>query len=513
MKFQSSMPSKKKGLAHFVEAKCKCCKWGKKYCTSNIIPSKTAGPPEYEVNANAVQAFRELGMGYDSITTFCGNMNMPPPMNKTAYKRTNRKLRTVYKAVADETMSEAAQDTKKKVLGEEAVGVNGSVDIRASFDGTWQRRGYASLNGVVTAMSPQGKCLDVEVLTKDCKACQTWKGNEGSYAYKHWKNEHICPINHEGSASAMEPVGVIAVYKRSIEKHGLRYTTYLGDGDSSSFGKVVESKPHSGVTLKKAECVGHVQKRVGKRLRDIRDKHKGKIIIVKGKNSKGIGGMGKLPEKAINSLQNYYGMAIRSSKDLYSMKKAVAAVVHHCSDAKTPEDRHKYCPQGDESWCGFVRNKGKGKVYKPKISLPAEIRDIVKPVFGHTDLGADELLKKCLHGATQNVNEAINNVIWQKCSKRVFVGRSTLELGVYSAVIHFNKGCSGLLNVFSKLGIRHGKYRTSFLTENTSKKKKERARKMSEKGKKRRKKLRAIRKGWEDKNKENEGTTYGSGAF
>ena len=30
-----------------------------------------------------------------------------------------------------------------------------------SFDGTWQKKGYASLNGVVTTMSSQRKCLDV----------------------------------------------------------------------------------------------------------------------------------------------------------------------------------------------------------------------------------------------------------------------------------------------------------------------------------------------------------------
>ena len=34
------------------------------------------------------------------------------------------------------------------------------VDPLASFDGAWQKRGYASLNGVVTTMSSQGKCLD-----------------------------------------------------------------------------------------------------------------------------------------------------------------------------------------------------------------------------------------------------------------------------------------------------------------------------------------------------------------
>ena len=47
-------------------------------------------------------------------------------------------------------------------------------DISASFDGTWQRRGYASLNGVVSAISiDTGKCLSYDCLTKNCKACET----------------------------------------------------------------------------------------------------------------------------------------------------------------------------------------------------------------------------------------------------------------------------------------------------------------------------------------------------
>lgn len=38
-----------------------------------------------------------------------------------------------------------------------------SKDITAIFDGTWQRRGYTSLNGVVTAIiGINGKCLSIE---------------------------------------------------------------------------------------------------------------------------------------------------------------------------------------------------------------------------------------------------------------------------------------------------------------------------------------------------------------
>ena len=38
----------------------------------------------------------------------------------------------------------------------------GLVNCEVSVDGSWQKRGQSSLNGVVTAMS-DGKCLDVHV--------------------------------------------------------------------------------------------------------------------------------------------------------------------------------------------------------------------------------------------------------------------------------------------------------------------------------------------------------------
>ena len=43
-------------------------------------------------------------------------------------------------------------------------------------------------------------------------------------------------------------------------------------------------------------------------------------------------------------------------------------------------------------------------------------------------------MQKCLHEKTQNNNESRNGLIWKRCPKDVFLGRVTLELGVFSAV-------------------------------------------------------------------------------
>ena len=128
---------------------------------------------------------------------------------------------------------------------------------------------------------------------------------------------------------------------------------------------------------------------------------------------------------------------------------------------------------------------------------------MIKPIF--KDLSSDELLSKCLHGKTQNANESINNIIWQKCPKNNFVQRDTLQCGVNSAVIQFNEGPCGVHDVLKYFSIEPG----CVMTRSSNKRAINRMRnidsKASETGKRRRKKLRSIKKGYMDREKEQEG--------
>ena len=59
-----------------------------------------------------------------------------------------------------------------------------------------------------------------------------------------------------------------AIFLRSAESRNLRYTQYIGDGDSASIKKISEANPYRHeIDIEKLECVGHVQKRCGTRLR------------------------------------------------------------------------------------------------------------------------------------------------------------------------------------------------------------------------------------------------------
>ena len=72
------------------------------------------------------------------------------------------------------------------------------MDIDASFDGTWQKRGHSSLNGIVTAISRDtGKCFDYRVMSKNCSGCRIWKDKEGTAEYNRFSVDHKCSANFE----------------------------------------------------------------------------------------------------------------------------------------------------------------------------------------------------------------------------------------------------------------------------------------------------------------------------
>ncbi|GBM15134.1 hypothetical protein AVEN_242174-1 [Araneus ventricosus] len=359
-----------------------------------------------------------------------------------------------------------------------------SVKCGVLVDDTWQRRGYSSLNGVVSVISIlSGKVTYIEVMSQFCKKCDT---KTSSFALK-----HQC-ANHKGSSENIEAIGAYRIFERSVNSRGLIYSEYFGGGDSKGYDEVKDIYGANSVV--KCEYIGHVQKRVGIHLRNLKNK------------SKKLGGKGKLTDNFINKLQNYYGIAIRANVgNLLQMQSA-----HACSSAKNP--MHKQCPEGSDSWCKNQRAISVGKNYKDSnAGLPKSIMNIIKPTY--MKLCDQKLLEKCFHGKTPNANESFNNVLWTILPKNTFVELQTLSLGSSIAVLLFNDGFSGIIGVLNELGITPGHYTlthySSFDTERivTSKRQCLPATKLS------RKKKRVNRKMKNKKIENKEGVCYKSGDF
>lgn len=422
--------NKSVGLASNLVLKCSNCQENDRTMSSKITKNRL-----YEINMRFVYALRSIGKGVAAAKTLCAVLNLPQPPLK--FSRYNDLLLNALSFVTEASMVNAAHEAVKEN--------NGSSDIAAVFDGTWQKRGHTSLNGVITATSfDTGKVVDVECLTKFCHGCI----KNPNKKVEHQTN---CLKNHEGSSGAMECNGVLKIFQRSEEKRGVRYIKYLGDGDSKGFQHVQSEKPYGDTTIEKLECIGHVQKRVGTRLRRMKNTLKGTVLS----DGKGLGGKGRLTDSEIDQLQRYYGLAIRRNiHDQTLMKKEIWAIFYHKLSTDT-HPQHQLCPKGPESWCRYNKAQESNETYSHKHALPLAVMESIKPVF--QDLSKPELLRKCLHGKTQNPNESLNHVIWSRVPKTTFVGLKSLRIGVYDAILTFNEGAMGKARVFQELAIQPGK--------------------------------------------------------
>ncbi|GFV70211.1 uncharacterized protein TNCV_2553551 [Trichonephila clavipes] len=220
----------------------------------------------------------------------------------------------------------------------------------------------------------------------------------------------------------MEVDGMLRIFNRSEKLHNLKYSNYIGDGDTKTFNALSENKPYGDdYLIQKIECVGHVQKRMGTRLMKLK-----LVYIVKKELSddKTIGGKGRLTESLIDKLAHYYGNAIRcNSTSVKEMRKAIWAVWGHS------------CSTDDERYTGFV--------------LQIQIHG---PVFA--DLSHPALPEEMFRGKTQNPNESLNSLIWKFCPKTIGSRLQIAEIAANLETSVFNDGNQILISILEKFGLK-----------------------------------------------------------
>lgn len=479
----------------------------------------------YDVNRRAVYHALESGSGYEGLASFCGVMNMPC-LSLSAY---HKQVDTILDGLEDVTKEElvnAGQRLRKLLIEENGESHSTTVlDAAVSFDGTWAKRGFTSLTGVVFVISVDtGEVLDYHVLSKACQKCALKKtqceGDDGQF--EEWRREHLasgeCDINFTGSSPAMEAEGAVILWKRSIELHNIRYKWMVSDGDSKAFNSV--ENVYDGCKVVKLDCVGHVQKRMGKHLMNLKAQTKGKL-----EDGKPIGGKGRLTEGKIKQLQKYYGLAIRQNTiskanpsdrevdvSVYAMKKNIIAILHHSVKFEDPAKQHRFCPPGENSWCKWQQDLASGtKTYKGDDCLPEVFLELLKPTF--MSLSESKLLERCVRGTTQNPNECINSLVWVRCPKHKYHGAKAIRCATASAILHFHRGAESRKKVMERLSIPAGSHTSHSLNLKDKKRLRKADNQATTKEKKHRQGLQLIRTRREEALREMEDVTYEAGGF
>ncbi|GFY16766.1 uncharacterized protein TNCV_2788881 [Trichonephila clavipes] len=150
----------KSGLAIAFVLKCFACPYRVEFSSSNFHE----GTQIATINTRFVYAMRSIGKGAEAGRMFCGD---------------------------------SIQNAAKEAICEN----EGNKNIAVAVNGTWQKRGYTSLNGVVTVTSiDTGKVIDVDILSKYC-ACKNLPFHEKD-----------CKRNYVGSSGAMEIQGASKIF-------------------------------------------------------------------------------------------------------------------------------------------------------------------------------------------------------------------------------------------------------------------------------------------------------------
>lgn len=436
------------GLLEKMEISCDSCGT---LCT--VRNSRMVGKQQKasDINRRFTFAMRSIGKGYAECSAFCGVMDMPHPVSQTTYNKINEIICDATHHVAEASMKRAVDEEKKLV---------GSSDITVSGDGTWKTRGHSSRFGVSTIIGGEtGKALDRYVASSYCKGCESLKAFSSTEDFLERKTEHekTCNKNHSGSSGQMEVSAMINMFSKSEEKYQVRYLNYVGDGDCKTFLALNTNNPYSS-PITKIECVGHIQKRMGSRLRKLKNNFRGKKLSDK----KPLSGKGRLTDVLIDQITTYYGNAIRKHSDnVKDMQRAIWAIWHH-KRSNDDEKLHELCPDGKNSWCAYQKAVADGtqSAYKHKKSVPPAVMDCIKPIF--KDLSHPDLLKRCLGGRTQNTNESLNAMIWKYCPKTSNSAKTIVDIAANMAVTHFNDGKQGTLSIMEQLKLTPGQKAVAF---------------------------------------------------
>ena len=251
-----------KVFVRHLKLSCTVCLYSYTFFISKQInlPKKTKGGQKlYSMNVRAIYGCRQVGTGHEHLKKSCCYLNMPEPMLSKHYQKFSLKLKEFAKRVAEKSMSMATSKLR---------GAADSSTVGVSVDGIRQPKSFKSLNGAITNISIDSrKALDTAILSKSCNGCtRTQTINEKDpNAYDKWNAAHNCSLNYKGSSPAMGKVGAEKLFKQSVTKQSLHYTSFYDDSDSKAF-PAVENAYGLEKPVKKYECIGHYQKRVGAHL-------------------------------------------------------------------------------------------------------------------------------------------------------------------------------------------------------------------------------------------------------
>ncbi|XP_050671428.1 uncharacterized protein LOC126969880 isoform X2 [Leptidea sinapis] len=251
------------GLISIFKFECNMCK---EICS--ISSENTKDTEHVDANIAATTGVVACGIGFSQFEELFSAINIPIFSTKF-FNQMQNKLYKKWEETACETM-EAAANKEKEIAIADGRTKNGYAVIDVYVDGAWCARSYgshykASSGAAAIIGRNTGEVLYFGVRNKYCLVCARAENKKTA------SQDHLCFKNFQGSSSSMEADIIVEGFKSSISMYGIIYGRMVGDGDSSTYSKILISNPYESqnLTVEKLECRNHILRNFCKKLRAV----------------------------------------------------------------------------------------------------------------------------------------------------------------------------------------------------------------------------------------------------
>jgi len=201
------------GLFHQNSFECSKCH--KRTDAPNFPPNRPIRSTLQEPNARLYTASAATDIGYEAFSTIMASLCLSITTKKHFIEQTHK----IYS-----NLHEFAQKQFQLLVDNIRQSYNihdldSILNVYASIDGTWKRRGHISQYGIVFLIHVEtGYCIDYEVLSLRCEICDIKKKQLTSKQFEVWFKSHKlhCSKNYAGTFKGMEAEDASRIFLRSL---------------------------------------------------------------------------------------------------------------------------------------------------------------------------------------------------------------------------------------------------------------------------------------------------------
>ncbi|KAH9631922.1 hypothetical protein HF086_000259 [Spodoptera exigua] len=221
-----------------------------------------------DLNTKLIEGTMTAGCGNAQLERITASLDLPS-ISEHTYSACQNKICQAWETTAWDEMKTAGEREREAAINEGKVTKDGIALIDVIADGCWSKRSYksnyAALSGAAAIVGRRfGQILFMSVKNKYCCICaRSEKRNTTPRA-------HQCFKNYSGTSTAMESAILVEGFKQSVEMHNLIYARFIADGDSSTYAKILESRPYPDVTVEKINCRNHILRNFCNKLQQIK---------------------------------------------------------------------------------------------------------------------------------------------------------------------------------------------------------------------------------------------------